>query len=49
MIDDPCASFAVHGVSGVCGLLGAGVFAKADHRIEMAKYDGLIHGECSVV
>ncbi len=44
VVDDPTASFAVHGVGGMWGMIAAGVFVKADERIAGAEHDGLMRG-----
>ena len=41
-IDDPCASFAVHGLSGAWGLLAVGIFGHKEDGI--MEYPALIRG-----
>ncbi len=41
-IDDPCGSFAVHGMNGAWGLLAMGLFAKK--KVDDMEYDGLLYG-----
>ena len=43
-IDDPCGSFAVHGMNGAWGLLAMGLFAKK--KVDDMEYDGLLYGGC---
>ena len=46
-LDDPCCAFAIHCVGGSWGMLAVGIFAKSDPRLDVLKYDGVLHGRFS--
>ena len=44
-VDDPCASFAVHGVGGIWGMIAVGIFAQDDERSPIKIHNGLREGK----
>ena len=43
-IDDPCAAFPIHGVSGAWGVVAVGLFGEAEPCMGVLSTNGLFHG-----